>query len=111
ADRRRGDLSVPRHGHPRDPRGCGRPAHAPEAVVSEPQQPILEARGLAKRYGQVVALDGVDFELYPNEIVAVIGDNGAGKSTLIKALYGALHPDEGEVRLDGKHVRFRTPGD
>ncbi len=79
--------------------------------MSEPQQPILEARGLAKRYGQVVALDGVDFELYPNEIVAVIGDNGAGKSTLIKALSGALQPDEGEIRLDGKRVRFRTPGD
>ena len=79
--------------------------------MSEPQQPILEARGLAKRYGQVVALDGVDFELYPDEIVAVIGDNGAGKSTLIKALSGALQPDEGEIRLDGKRVRFRTPGD
>ena len=89
----------------------GRSAHAPEAVVSEQEQPILEARGLAKRYGQVVALDGVDFELYPDEIVAVIGDNGAGKSTLIKALSGALQPDEGEIRLDGKRVRFRIPGD
>src|SRR5205085_10851150 len=77
----------------------------------EPQQPILEARGIAKRYGQVVALDGVDFALYPRETVAVIGDNGAGKSTLIKALSGALQPDEGEIRLDGKRVRFRTPGD
>jgi fructose transport system ATP-binding protein len=75
------------------------------------RRPILEARGLAKRYGQVVALDGVDFELYPEEIVAVIGDNGAGKSTLIKALSGALQPDEGEIRLDGKRVRFRSPGD
>src|SRR5213078_1555850 len=91
-----GDLPIPRHGHPRDSRRRGRPAHAPEAVVSEPQQPILEARGIAKRYGQ---------------IVAVIGDNGAGKSTLIKALSGALQPDEGEIRLDGKRVRFRTPGD
>jgi fructose transport system ATP-binding protein len=78
--------------------------------VSEPQ-PILEARGLVKRYGQVVALDGADFELYENEIVAIIGDNGAGKSTLIKALSGALQPDDGELRLDGEHVRFRTPGD
>jgi fructose transport system ATP-binding protein len=75
------------------------------------RQPILEARGLVKRYGQVVALDGADFELYPNEIVAIIGDNGAGKSTLIKALSGALQPDDGELRLDGEHVRFRTPGD
>jgi fructose transport system ATP-binding protein len=75
------------------------------------QTPILEARGLVKRYGQVVALNGADFELYPNEIVAIIGDNGAGKSTLIKALAGALQPDEGEIRLDGERVRFRAPGD
>jgi fructose transport system ATP-binding protein len=78
--------------------------------VSSPA-PILEARGLYKRYGQVVALDGADFELYPGEIVAIIGDNGAGKSTLIKALSGALQPDDGEIRLDGQHVRFRTPAD
>jgi fructose transport system ATP-binding protein len=78
--------------------------------VSSPA-PILEARGLYKRYGQVVALDGADFELYPREIVAIIGDNGAGKSTLIKALSGALQPDDGEIRLDGQHVRFRTPAD
>jgi fructose transport system ATP-binding protein len=78
--------------------------------VSEPR-PILEARGLVKRYGQVVALDGADFELYPNEIVAIIGDNGAGKSTLIKALSGALQADDGEIRLDGERVRFRSPGD
>jgi fructose transport system ATP-binding protein len=75
------------------------------------RQPILEARGLVKRYGQVVALNGADFELYPNEIVAIIGDNGAGKSTLIKALSGALQPDDGELRLDGERVRFRSPGD
>ena len=62
-------------------------------------QPILEAHGLFKRYGQVIALNGADFELYPNEIVAIIGDNGAGKSTLIKALSGALQPDDGEIRL------------
>ncbi len=73
--------------------------------------PILEARGLVKRYGHVVALRGADLELYPNEILAIIGDNGAGKSTLIKALSGALQPDEGEIRLDGESVHFRTPRD
>jgi fructose transport system ATP-binding protein len=78
--------------------------------VSEPA-PILEASGLVKRYGQVVALNGADFELFPNEILAIIGDNGAGKSTLIKALSGALQPDEGEIRLDGGRVHFRSPGD
>ena len=75
------------------------------------RQPLLEARGIVKRFGHVVALNGADFELYPDEIVAVIGDNGAGKSTLIKSLSGALQPDRGEIRLDGKPVRFRSPGD
>jgi fructose transport system ATP-binding protein len=74
-------------------------------------EPIFEARGLVKRYGQVVALDGADFDLFPGEIQAIIGDNGAGKSTLIKALSGALQPDEGEIRLDGEPVHFRSPRD
>ena len=71
--------------------------------------PILEAKGLTKRYGKVVALDRCDFELYPGEILAVIGDNGAGKSTLIKALSGAVQPDAGAVKLDGREVRFASP--
>ena len=72
---------------------------------------VLEARGLVKRYGHVTALHGVDFELRAGEIVAVVGDNGAGKSSLIKALSGALIPDEGEILLDGRRVRFRSPMD
>ena len=56
--------------------------------------PVLQARGLVKRYGHVVALDGADFELYPGEILGVIGDNGAGKSTLIKCLSGAVDPGQ-----------------
>jgi fructose transport system ATP-binding protein len=72
-------------------------------------QPILEAKGLVKRYGRVVALDHADFELMPNEILGVIGDNGAGKSTLIKALCGAVLPDSGEIRLDGQVAHFRSP--
>jgi fructose transport system ATP-binding protein len=72
-------------------------------------QPILEARGLVKRYGKVTALDHCDFDLMPGEILAVIGDNGAGKSSLIKALSGAVIPDEGEIRLEGRPVAFRTP--
>ena len=62
-----------------------------------------------KRYGHVTALDGADFELCPGEILAVIGDNGAGKSTLIKALSGAVIPDEGEILLDGEPVHFKAP--
>lgn len=74
-------------------------------------QPILSARGLFKRYGNVVALNNADFDLYPGEILGVIGDNGAGKSTLIKALSGAVTPDHGDIQLDGKTVNFRSPQD
>jgi len=73
--------------------------------------PVFTARGLVKRFGRVVALDGVDFELYPGEVLAVIGDNGAGKSSLIKCLSGAMVPDEGEMRLNGQVVHFRRPQD
>ncbi|MER8436333.1 MULTISPECIES: ATP-binding cassette domain-containing protein [unclassified Mesorhizobium] len=73
------------------------------------QEPILTARGLVKRYGRVTALNSCDFDLYPGEILAVIGDNGAGKSTLIKAISGAVIPDEGIIELDGKQVLFKSP--
>mgnify|MGYP003377617128 FL=1 len=72
-------------------------------------EPILNAKGLTKRYGKVTALNNCDFELYPGEILAVIGDNGAGKSTLIKAISGAVTPDEGQIWLDGKEIAFKTP--
>jgi len=72
---------------------------------------VMKATGLVKRYGQVTALDGADFELRAGEILAVIGDNGAGKSSLIKALSGATVPDEGEIWLDGQPIRFRSPID
>ncbi|WP_235917273.1 ATP-binding cassette domain-containing protein [Maritimibacter harenae] len=72
-------------------------------------EPILSARNLVKRYGRVTAIDHCDFELMPGEILAVIGDNGAGKSSLIKAVSGAVIPDEGEVFLEGKRVRFNSP--
>ena len=75
------------------------------------QEPLLKARGLVKRYGKVTALNQCDFDLMPGEILAVIGDNGAGKSSLIKALSGAVQPDEGEITLDGKPVQFSTPLD
>jgi len=74
-------------------------------------EPILQARSLVKRYGRVTALDHADFDLYPGEILAVIGDNGAGKSTMIKALCGAVIPDSGEIRLAGDVVHFRSPID
>ena len=74
-------------------------------------EPILTGKNLVKRYGRVTALDHCDFELMPGEILAVIGDNGAGKSTLIKAVSGAVIPDEGEVKLEGKPVHFTSPID
>ena len=79
-------------------------------TASKPE-PILTTRNLVKRYGRVTALDHADFDLYPGEILAVIGDNGAGKSTLIKAICGAVAPDEGEIRLEGKTVNFKSPLD
>ena len=72
-------------------------------------EPILKARGLAKRYGRVSALDECDFDLLPGEVLGVIGDNGAGKSTLIKAISGAVVPDEGTIELEGREVDFRSP--
>ena len=72
-------------------------------------EPILKGRGLVKRYGKVTALDHCDFDLMPGEILAVIGDNGAGKSSLIKAVSGAVIPDEGQVYLEGKEINFKSP--
>jgi fructose transport system ATP-binding protein len=74
-------------------------------------QIVMRAKGLVKRYGQVTALDGADFEVRAGEILAVIGDNGAGKSSLIKCLSGATIPDEGEIQLDGQITRFKSPID
>lgn len=74
-------------------------------------EPILTTRNLTKHYGRVVALDNADFDLYPGEVLGVIGDNGAGKSTLIKAICGAVQPDGGEIKLEGKTLHFKSPMD
>jgi fructose transport system ATP-binding protein len=84
---------------------------AAEGLEMSDVQPILTCRGLMKRYGTVVAMNGADFDLYPGEITAIIGDNGAGKSTLVKAIAGAVTPDHGEIRLDGELLQFRGPQD
>ncbi|HVI38143.1 MAG TPA: ATP-binding cassette domain-containing protein, partial [Gaiellales bacterium] len=86
--------------------------HTPHGATSAGERTaVLSARGLVKTFGRVVGLDGVDLNLYPGEVLAIIGDNGAGKSTLIKCLTGALVPDAGELILDGKPVQFRRPQD
>ncbi len=81
----------------------------PERVTSTP--PILEARGISKSFGTVRALAGVDIDLFEGEIIGLVGDNGAGKSTLIKILSGALLPDAGEIRIDGRPIRLNSPLD
>lgn len=86
------------------------PKHETKTITPD-ETPVLSATQLVKHYGQVVAMDGTDFELYPGEILAVIGDNGAGKSTLIKALSGAVIPDAGQIYLNGEPVRFQSPID
>ena len=82
----------------------------PASTPSSPstRQPVLEARGLVKTFGHVVGLAGVDLDLHPGEVLAVIGDNGAGKSTLIKCLSGAMTPDAGTITVDGKQVTFHS---
>lgn len=77
----------------------------------ETREPILRARNLVKTFGRVVGLDGVSLDLYPGEVLAVIGDNGAGKSTLIKCLTGAEVPDSGELYVSGEQVSFKRPQD
>ena len=74
-------------------------------------QPLLETRGVSKRFGAVQALRQVDFDVYPGEVVALVGDNGAGKSTLVKGIAGIYAFDEGQVYSDGKPVSIHTPRD
>lgn len=78
-------------------------------VSSAVPRPILQARGVEKHFAGVYALAGVDFEILPGECVGLIGDNGAGKSTLVKILSGALHPDNGDIMIDGQRVTFHSP--
>jgi fructose transport system ATP-binding protein len=89
------------------PQASATPAQPPPRL----EDAVLRAEGLVKRYGSVTAIDGADFDLRPAEVLAVIGDNGAGKSTMIKALCGAVIPDEGTIWLDGEEVHFHSPMD
>ena len=71
--------------------------------------PILNAIGLTRSFGHVRALDDADFDIYPGEVVALIGDNGAGKSTMVKALSGNLQLDDGRIEFEGRPVELSTP--
>jgi D-xylose transport system ATP-binding protein len=81
------------------------------AAPVETAAPALSVRGATKRFGAVVALDGVDLDVRQGEVLALLGDNGAGKSTLIKCLSGALRLDSGRIEMDGATVSIRTPAE
>ena len=79
--------------------------------MSNSTQPIIEMRGISKYFGAVTALESVDLQLHPGEVLGVVGDNGAGKSTLMKVLSGLHAPSKGEMFVDGQPVRFSSPKD
>ena len=81
------------------------------AAPSPDRRPILALKGISKSFGAVEALTDVDFEVYPAEVVALVGDNGAGKSTLIKCISGVHLADRGTMFVEGQEVKIRTPSD
>ncbi|MGI5430274.1 ATP-binding cassette domain-containing protein [Streptomyces sp. CA-179760] len=81
------------------------------ASAGQVVSPLVEITGLRKSFGAVHALQGVDLELAPGEVTALLGDNGAGKSTLVRCLTGVHPQDAGEIRFRGEPVRFHSPDD
>ncbi len=79
--------------------------------MSEQHVPVLEARGITKKFPGVVANQNINLKLFPGEILALLGENGAGKSTLMNIIYGLYHPTEGEILVNGQVVRMNTPRD
>jgi simple sugar transport system ATP-binding protein len=86
-----------------------RDRRAPAAAGTDP--PLLSAEGISKRFGGVVALADVNFQVRAGEVTCLLGDNGAGKSTLIRILAGVFPPTTGRLLMDGAEVRFRAPRD
>jgi D-xylose transport system ATP-binding protein len=81
------------------------------AKIEEEKKPILELHGISKRFGAVQALSNVDFEVYPEEVIGLVGDNGAGKSTLVKVISGTYRPDSGQYIFEGREVTVNNPGE
>src|SRR5271169_1585324 len=82
----------------------------PHSIASADANPtILRMRGMAKRFGAMVALDDVDLDVRRGEVHALLGENGAGKSTLMNCLFGLAVPDKGEIVIDGKPVQVTSP--
>jgi D-xylose transport system ATP-binding protein len=78
-------------------------------MAGQEKTPVLEMRGSSKRFGAVWALSEIDFEVYRNEVVGLVGDNGAGKSTLVKIIAGTILPDSGRYLFEGQEVIVNTP--
>src|SRR5436309_12701513 len=89
----------------------GRPPGRPVRSPAMAEAPLLELKGITKRFPGVVANDRVDFDLRRGEVHALLGENGAGKSTLMNVLYGLYQPDEGEILVKGEPIRLHSPKD
>ena len=83
----------------------------PHASEQQQREPMLRVHQLVKRFGGLTAVNHVDLDVYPGEVVGLVGDNAAGKSTLIKCISGVYQPEEGEIYFEGKRVHFSRPID